>query len=143
MLTSEHAETRASAASALAAGLRGALAAGVGLGDLNAEPESMLKTAVSGIASAASPDAARTAACRVAAAVGALGPKALVDHGVVDAIGAAMRSSGKGNAREAGALAVGCLCSVLGVAFEPHALGLMERLIQATMTMNYLTHSPI
>ena len=103
----------------------------------------MLKEALGKMAAANAPEEGRAAACAVAAAVGALGPKALVDHGVVDAIGAAMRSSGKGNAREAGALAVGCLCSVLGVAFEPHALGLMERLIQATMTMNYLTHSPI
>ena len=126
MFTAEAADTRAAAAAAVAAALRTDLAAA----------ERMLTAALGNVSAATTPDAAHSAACNVASAVGALGPKSLAEHSVVDVIDKAMRSAGKGNAREAGAAAVGCLCAVLGEKFEPYALGLMARLIQVASRRN-------
>lgn len=120
------------AAASLAAGthLRVAIAKGVVAPD--AQPTELLTSALAEMASANSPSEARSAACGVGAAVGALGVAAIIQHTVVNKITEVMDSKSKtaANCRESATLTVGMLCRALLFKFEPYAIPLLPQLVK-------------
>ena len=115
-------------------GITTALKAGISKGTIEAgaEPTVLLTSSLTTMASADSSAKARTAACGIGAAVGALGVKALTEHNVLKLVDEAMESKKKEapNAREAGYLAVGVLCHTLKAEFEPYGIPLLLRMVK-------------
>jgi elongation factor 3 len=115
-------------------GITTALKAGISKGTIEAgaEPTVLLTSSLTTMASADSSAKARTAACGIGAAVGALGVKALAEHNVLKLVDEAMESKKKEapSAREAGYLAVGVLCHTLKAEFEPYGIPLLLRMVK-------------
>eukprot|EP00967_Tisochrysis_lutea_P016134 scaffold18191_cov25-Tisochrysis_lutea.AAC.1 len=123
-------ESAAAASLAAGAHLREAIAMGTIAAD--AEPTAQLIASLDEMAKANSPAEARSAACGLGVAVGALGAGAIVEHGVAQKIIEAMDSKSKtaSNCRESATLAVGMLCRALLFKFEPYAVPLLPKLVK-------------
>ena len=124
-------EVRASATLAMATALKAAIAKGTIEG--GAEPTVLLTTSLSTMAAADTPAKARTAACGIGAAVGALGVPALTEHKVLALVNESSDSKKKEapNAREAAYLAAGMLCLTLTEQFEPYSIPLLSKMVKA------------
>ena len=128
---SEAAAVPGAATKALAAVLRAAVGGGViAAAD---EPTALLKASLDGMEKAASAAESAAAACGIGAAAGALGEAALVSHGVMGRVEAAMdlKSKEAPHAREAAMLACAQLCATLGVKFEPYGIPMLARQVKA------------
>ena len=128
---SEAAAVPGAATKALAAVLRAAVGGGViAAAD---EPTALLKASLDGMEKAASAAESAAAACGIGAAAGALGEAALVSHGVMGRVEAAMDAKSKEapHAREAAMLACAQLCATLGVKFEPYGIPMLARQVKA------------
>ena len=131
LFDNESHDVRASAAKAVAVALQVAISKGtIQAAD---EPTTLLTSSLGTMGKANSPAEARTAACGVGAAVGALGEAALGAHNVVATLHSTMDSKSKeaASAREAATLAVGILCVTLRRAFEPYSIPMLPKLVKA------------
>lgn len=129
LFSGESSQVGSAAAKAVATATRAA----IGSGKISPaeEPTALLTSSLATMKKAQSAAEARTAACGIGAAVGALGASSLGAHGVVAQLQDTIQSKQKDapNAREAAVMAVGTLCHVLGFKFEPYSIPMLPTLI--------------
>ena len=131
LFDAESHEVRAASVLAMSAALKTAIAKGTIKAE--EEPTVLLTTSLETMGKANTPAEARTAACGIGAAVGALGESAVVSHNVVDALNATLDAKKKdaAHAREAATLSFGLLCTALKFKFEPYSIPMLPKLVKA------------